>query len=472
MARAARRQGGGQQRKHRSGRRRSAQLEQLNLNAAGIDVGAEHHWVAVPRDRDEEPVQRFGAFTADLYALAEWLRQCQIETVVMESTGVYWIPLFEVLEERGFDVKLVDPHYVRQVPGRKTDVEDCQWLQELHTYGLLRGAFRPEDQVCVLRSYLRQRSMLIAMASRAVQHMQKALEQMNLKLTEVVSDITGKTGMTIICAILAGERDSQTLATHRDPRCKHDQATIAKALEGHWREEHLFALQQAVDQYEFIQQQLQGCDTQIETCLQAFVPKAEVGLPLPAPGRKWRSSQRNAPSFDVHAYLYAMTGVDLTQIDGIDSLSALKIISEIGLDMTRWPTGKHFASWLGLCPGNKMSGGKRYRMRSKPSANRAATALRLAAQGLANSHSALGAYYRRMRARLGAPKAITATAHKLARLVYSMLRYGTDYVDVGQQVYEQKYRDRVLTNLQRKAKVFGYQLVRVEDTDSGVAATL
>src|SRR5262247_3853480 len=246
MAQATRRVGRGQQQKRRASRVRAAQLEQLNLNAAGIDVGATEHWVAVPPDRDAQPVQRFGAFTADLYALAAWLRQCQIETVVMESTGVYWIALFEVLEERGFDVKLVDAHQARQVPGRKTDVKDGQWLQELHTYGLLHGAFRPEDQVCVLRSYLRQRSMLVAMASRTVQHMQKALEQMNLKLPEVVSDSTGKTGMTIIRAILTGERDPQQLATSRDKRCKHDHATIAKALTGHWRAEHLFALQQAV----------------------------------------------------------------------------------------------------------------------------------------------------------------------------------------------------------------------------------
>jgi transposase len=472
MAQATRRAGRGQQQKRRASRVRAAQLEQLNLNAAGIDVGATEHWVAVPADRDAQPVQRFGAFTADLYALAAWLRQCQIETVVMESTGVYWIALFEVLEERGFDVKLVDAHQARQVPGRKTDVKDCQWLQELHTYGLLRGAFRPEDEVCVLRSYLRQRSMLVAMASRAVQHMQKALEQMNLKLTEVVSDITGKTGMTIIRAILVGERDPQLLATYRDKRCKHDQGTIAKALTGHWRAEHLFALQQAVDQHDFIAQQLRACDGHIEGCLQAFVPDVEAASPQSTPGRLWRSSRSNPLSFDVQTYLHAMTGVDLTQIDGIDSLTALKVISEIGLDMTRWPTSKHFASWLGLCPGNKVSGGKRYRIRSKPSANRAATALRLAAQGVANSHSALGAYYRRMRARLGAPKAITATAHKLARLVYSMLRYGTAYVDAGQQAYEQKYRDRVLTNLQRKAKAFGYQLVHVEDLDGGVASTL
>jgi hypothetical protein len=323
----------------------------------------------------------------------------------------------------------------------------------------------------VLRSYLRQRGMLVAMASRAVQHMQKALEQMNCKLTEVVSDINGKTGLGIIRALLAGERDPQRLACHRDRRCTHDQATIAKALEGHWRAEHLFALQQALDQYEFIQQQLRACETQIEACLQAFVPQVEVGSPRTTSAGKRRPRQRQAPSFDVHRYLEAMTGVDLTQIDGIDEVTALKVISEIGLDMARWPTGKHFASWLGLCPGNKLSGGKRYRMRSKPTANRAASALRLAAQGLVKSHSALGAYYRRMRARLGAPKAITATAHKLARLVYSMLRSGTAYVDAGQQAYEQQYRDRVLTNLQRKARTFGYQLVHVEDPGSAQAVT-
>ena len=255
MAHTARRPSARQHHKRRSSRARSAPLAQMNFNAAGIDVGATEHWVAVPEDRDEEPVRRFGAFTADLYVLAEWLRQCQIETVVMESTGVSWIALFEVLEERGVDVKLVDAHQARQVPGRKTDVGDGQWRQELHTSGLLRGAFRPEDEVCVLRSSLRQRSMLVAMASRAVQHMQKALEQMNLKLTEVVSDITGKTGMTIIRAILAGDRAPQLLATSRDTRCKHDQGTIAKALTGHWRAEHLFALQQAVDQHDFLAQQ-------------------------------------------------------------------------------------------------------------------------------------------------------------------------------------------------------------------------
>src|SRR5262245_49399974 len=305
MARAARRQGESHPHKRRSSQARSAPLAQMHFHAAGIDVGATEHWVAVPEDRDEEPVRRFGAFTADLYALADWLRQCQIETVVLESTAVYWITLFEVLEERGFDVKLVDAHYARQVPGRKTDVKDCQWLQELHTYGLLHGAFRPEDEVCVLRSYLRQRSMLVAMASRTVQHMQKALEQMNLKLTEVVRDITGKTGTTIIRAILAGERDPQLLATYRDKRCKHDQATIAKALTGHWRAEHLFALQQAVDQYDFIAQQLRACDGQIEECLQTLVPHVESGAPQSTPVHTWRSSRSNPLGFDVQIYLDA-----------------------------------------------------------------------------------------------------------------------------------------------------------------------
>src|SRR5438067_9820563 len=301
--------------------------------------------------------------------------------------------------------------------------------------------------------------MLVAMASRAVQHMQKALEQMNLKLPEVVSDMNGKTGMEILHAILAGERDPQRLASHRDRRCKHDQATIAKALEGHWRAEHLFALQQALEQYEFLQQQLQACEMQIEACLQTFVTHVDVDTPPPAPARQRRARQRHAPGFDVHGYLAAMTGVDLTQIDGIDALTALKVISEIGLDMTRWPTGKHFASWLGLCPGNKLSGGKRYRMRSKPTANRAASALRLAAQGLVHSHSALGAYYRRMRARLGAPKAITATAHKLARLVYSLLKHGSAYVQQGIEAYESQYRERKIKALARQARAFGYTLM-------------
>ena len=312
-----------------------------------MDVGADAHGVAVPKDRDEQPVRCCGACTADLDALAAWRRQCQIETVVMESTGVDWMALFEVLEERGCDVQRVDPHAVRHVPGRKTDAKDGPWLQELHPYGLLCGAFRPEDAICVLRRSLWQRSMLVAMASRTVQHRQKALEQMHRKLTEVVSAITGKTGMTILRAILEGERASQGLATHREKRCKHDHATLAKALTGHGRAEHLFALQQAVDQDDVLAQQWRACDGHIEACLQTCVPDVEVDASPSPPRRVWRSSRSNPLSFAVQPSLEAMTGVDLTQIEGIESLTALQVISEIGLDRTRWPTRTHCASWLG-----------------------------------------------------------------------------------------------------------------------------
>ena len=382
----------------------------------------------------------------------------------MESTGVYWIPLYELLVERGFEVLLVDARQAKNVPGRKTDVLDCQWLQELHTYGLLRGAFRPVDQVCILRSYLRQRSMLVSYASHHIQHMQKALEQMNLKLSHVVSDITGLTGMGIIKAILSGERDPVKLAKLRDPRCKSSEATVARALEGHYREEHLFTLQQAVELVEFYQQQMTACDRQIEACLQQFEEKSSE-----TPVTTRRRKRRRGIAFDARSYLYRMTGIDLTQIDSIEGNTALTVISEIGLDMNRWPTEKHFGSWLGLAPGSKVSGGKRLSGRTKPSANRAAAALRLAAQSLNQSQSALGAYFRRLKARLGAPKALTAAAYKLARIVYRMLKYGAGYVDQGEAVYEERYRDRLLRNLKRRAAELGFQLTAIE-LNSGQAA--
>lgn len=450
----------------RSRRRRSAalppELKHIHLNAAGIDVGAEAHFVAVSpsRDLDGKDVREFGAFTVDLCALADWLTQCGIETVAMESTGVYWIPLFEVLEARGFDVKLVNPRHVKNVPGRKTDVLDCQWLQQLHSYGLLQGAFRPDDQICILRSYMRQRAMLVRYASHHIQHMQKALELMNIKLGHVVSDITGVTGMRIIRTILEGERDPYKLANLRDRRCKNDENTIALALHGHWRQDHLFALQQAVELFDFYRSQMAECDARIERYLDTF-QDCRDGKTLPKMPRK-RKLHRNEPTFDAHSHLFRITGVDLTRIEGIDSHSALKIISEIGLDMTRWPTEKHFTSWLGICPGSKISGGKVLSSRTKPSANRAAAALRLAANGLHNSHSALGAFLRRKKAHLGSPKAITATAHKLARLIYAMLKNGTEYVELGEDEYERRYRKRVMRNLHRKARAFGYRLVEIE----------
>jgi transposase len=445
------------------------QLKQINLNAAGIDIGSEEHWAAVPpgRDREGQDVRRFEAFSGDLCALADWLKQCEIETVAMESTGVYWIALYELLVERGFEVLLVDARRVKNVPGRKTDVLDCQWLQELHTYGLLRGAFRPADQVCILRSYLRQRSMLVAYASHHVQHMQKALEQMNLKLAHVVSDITGLTGMGIIQAILKGERNPVELAKLRDPRCKNSEATVARALEGHYRQEHLFSLQQAVELVEFYQKQIAACDCQIEACLQQFEDKSPE-TPLTARSRRRR---RSGVGFDARSYLYRITGVDLTQIDSIEANTALTVIGEIGLDMSRWPTEKHFGSWLGLAPGNKVSGGKRLSGRTKPSANRAAAALRMAAQSLNQSQSALGAYFRRLKARLGAPKALTAAAYKLARILYRMLMHGAGYVDQGEATYEERYRDRLLRNLKRRAAELGFQLTAISSSTGQPALT-
>ena len=448
---------------------RPAGLSLLNPNAAGIDVGASSHYVAVPADRAEQSVREFEAFTTDLYRLADWLAECGVETVVMESTGVYWIPLFGVLEEWGFTVMLVDPRRIKNVPGRKTDVLDCQWLQQLHTYGLLSGAFRPEVEIRRLRSYLRQRAMLVQYASHHIQHMQKALTQMNVKLQHVISDITGKTGMDIMQAIVDGERDPRRLAQLRDHRIRADEATIAKSLRGHWREEHIFELSQALELYQVYQGKIAECDREIEAQLERFEDRSD-GEPPAANGKK--RNQKNAPRFDAQSHLYRMTGVDLTRIDGVDAHTALKVISEIGTDMTRWQSAKHFASWLGLSPHNRITGGKVISSRTKPSANRAAAALRLAANALHRSDSALGAFLRRKKAQLGAPKAITATAHKLARTIYSMLRYGQEYVDAGAEYYESQYRQRALRAAKRRAAQLGYDLVPLADAQpsAGVAA--
>ena len=436
-----------------------AELSQLNLNAGGIDVGATSHFVAVPTDRAEPPVREFAAFTADLYRLAE----CGVETVVMESTGVYWIPLFGVLEERGFQVMLVDPRRIKNVSGRKTDVLDCQWLQQLHTYGLLSGAFRPDGDIRRLRSYLRQRAMLVQYASHHIQHMQKALTQMNVKLHHVISDIsdiTGRTGMDIIEAIVGGQRDPRKLAQFRRPGMKADEAMIAKSLQGHWREEHIFELTQALELYRFYHEKIAECDREIEAQLERFEDLSDGESSAPD-GKK--RGQGNAPRFDIRTHLFRMTGVDLTRIDGIDGFTALKLVSEIGTDMTKWPSAKHFASWLGLSPGNRITGGRVISSKTKPSANRAAAALRLAANALHRSGSALGAFLRRKKAQMGAPKAITATAHKLARLIYSMLRYGQKYVDAGAEYYESQYQQRALRAAKRRAAQLGYQLVPIPD---------
>ena len=331
-----------------------AELSQLNLNAAGIDVGASSHFVAVPEDRWEPSVREFDADTADRYRLADWLAECGINTVAMESTGVYWIPLFGVLEERGFEVILVDPPRMKNVPGRKTDVLDCRWLQQLHTYGLLSGAFRPDGEVRRLRSYLRQRAMLVEYAAHHIQHMHKALTQMNVKFQHIIRDITGKTGLAIIEAIVSGEQDPLNLARLRDPRIRADEATIARSLQGHWRDEQIFELTQALELYRVYQGKIAECDREIEAQLERFEDRGDGELPFRKSNRV--KSQKNAPDFDVRSHLYRLTGLDLTRIDGVDAHTALKIVSEIGLDMTQWPTAGHFASWLGLSPNNRITG--------------------------------------------------------------------------------------------------------------------
>jgi len=424
-------------------------LQHINQYAAGIDIGSRSHFAAVPEGTDEQPVREFSTFTGDLERLAEWLIACGVTTVAMESTGIYWIPVFEILESHGLEVKLVNARHVKNVPGRKSDVLDCQWLQQLHTYGLLRGAFRPVEQVCTLRAYVRQRATLVRSAASYIQRMQKALAQMNLQVHNVVTDITGVTGMRIIKAILGGERNPDVLAAMRDQRCKNSESTIARSLKGSYRPEHLFSLRQAVELYEFHQAKIADCDRQILEQLKSF-------------------DAQDTPPANVGEALQRMSGVDLTSIDGIDTNTALKILAEIGTDMSRWKTAKHFASWLGLSPGAKVSGGKVLSSATKPVANKAAAALRMAAFTLFNSKSALGAYLRRQRARLGAPKAITATAHKLARLVYAMLTHGTAYVDAGQEYYEQRYRSRVVQNLKRKAQELGFELVTIQGATAAV----
>ncbi|MFO7634252.1 MAG: IS110 family transposase [Caldilinea sp.] len=437
-------------------------LKQLNLNAAGLDIGAAEIWGCVPEGRAEQTVRRFETFTTDLYALANWLKACQIDTVAMESTGVYWIPIYEILTEGGFEVYLVNARHIKNVPGKKSDVLDCQWIQQLHTYGLLQASFRPTEEMCALRAYIRHRDNLIRHRSSHVQHMQKALHLMNVQLTNVISDITGHTGMQIIRAIITGQHDPIQLARYRDPRCASSEEEIAKALTGNYRPEHLFPLKQAVELYDFYNHQIAACDIEIERKYAAIKPAFPVATE-PLPSRKQSRRSKNEPKFDLRSDLYRLCGVDLTQIDGLDALTVQQIISETGVDMQRWPTVKHFTSWLTLAPHNDISGGKVLRSRTLKSTNRAAQAFRMAAQSVGRSKSALGAFYRRMRAKHGAPKALTATAHKLARIFYHMLKYREQYNDPGQDYYEERYRTRVIQNLHRRARELGMELVPISD---------
>lgn len=429
-------------------------LEIAFPNAAGIDVGGSKHFVAVPADRAEEPVRQFGVYTADLQALADWLQGCGIDTVAMESTGVYWIGLYELLERRGFTVHLVNTRHVKNVPGRKSDVLDCQWLQQLMSFGLLRGAYRPADEVCVLRAVMRHRDALLQEQGRQIQRMQKALLQMNLQLSEVLADIVGSSGQAILRAIVAGERDPLRLAKLRDHRVRAPEAQIAKALEGTWREEHLFALEQSLALFDAYQAQLRGCDGKLQSLLERMARHSTTPTAKP----RAKTPAKNAPKFNLRSALCRWCGVDLTCIDGLEVTTVLKVLAETGTDLSRFASVKHFCSWLTLCPGTKISGGKRLAGRTAPSLNRAKLALKMAASNLLRSQSALGAYYRRLCARMDKPRAITATAHKLARLIYFALTRGQDYVDRGEAYYEERHKQRVIASLRRKAASLGLQI--------------
>jgi transposase len=448
---------------------RVADLTITHRHAAGIDVHAAVHFVAVPAEdvpagfinpdaKLPAGVRKFGTNTGDLEALAAWLKDCGVTAVAMESTGVYWIPLYDLLAGQGFAVILVDPRQTKHAPGRpKSDVLDCQWIRRLHSYGLLTASFRPADEIVQWRGFQRQRDMLIRYAAQHVQHMQKALEEMNVKLTEVVSDVAGQTGMKIIKDIVRGERDPRKLAKHRHERCRATEAQIASALYGNWRKEHLFALKQAVQMYEFYQRQLRACDQQIEACLRGFADKS-AGAALPARPRK-QKPRRQEPRFGARALLFRMAGVDLTVIEGISETTALVILSEIGTDLSRFPTEKNFVSWLGLCPQHRGSAGKIFNRRVRRGANRAARALRMAAQGCHHAKNALGAFYRRIQARCGGAKAVVATARKIAERVYRLLKHGQEYVAQAEHAYEEAYRLRTLKAMARKAESLGYKLV-------------
>lgn len=439
----------------------SGSLAIVHRDAAGLDIGSREIFACVPRDRDPQPVRSFATFTADLHQLANWLVSCGITSVAMESTGIYWIPVFEILEACGIEVYLVDARQLKQVPGRKSDVKDCQWIQQLHTFGLLQRCFQADEARRALRILVRQRESLIRSRATHILHMQKALQMMNVQLTQVVSDITGQTGLRIIRAILSGERNPQRLAQLRDPKCKRSVPEIAHALEGSYKAEHLFALGQAVEAYDFFGRQLLACDQEMARLYRQMPPRShDPDQPTnPPPPIRQQRPRKNQAHFDLTTALYQLTGVDLTAIPGIDALTAQTVLGEIGLDMSHWPSVKHFASWLGLAPRHEKSGGKVLRKRTLKNANRASTALRMAAQALARSQTALGAFYRRLKAKHGPAKANVATAHKLARIIYAMLKERTPYVELGADYYTQQQQASLLRYLDRKAKALGMMLV-------------
>ena len=441
----------------------------LKANAAGIDIGSAEHWVAVPIDRDGKHVRPFSALTHGLHELADWLQSCGIQTVAMEATGVYWVPLYEILEERGLEVCLVNAHHAHNVPGRKSDVLDCQWLQQLHSYGLLRASFRPSDDFVALRTYLRHRESLLRSNARFIQQMQKHMTLMNIKLDRVVSDIAGETGMRIIRDIVAGQHDAVALARHRDPRCKKSEAEIADSLRGEYRADLLFTLRHSLELYDVHQERLIECDGEIQKLVDAIAASMPAVEP-PKKATKVRRDRRRDPKLNIHASLHRIAGgVDLYQVTGIAELTAVQLIAEIGTDMTVWPTAKHFSSWATLAPGCRITGGKRYRPKRTHSAHRVAQILRMAAVSAGRTPSAIGAFYRRLSARIGKAKAVVATAAKLARIIYTLLKNGTLFEEAGAKAYEERYRDRVLRNLRRKAQALGFDIVEKPELAESVS---
>jgi len=438
----------------------------INPNAAGIDVHSEEMWVCVPADRAECNVVKFGAYTEDLYAIADFLSTCRITSVAMESTGVYWIPLYQVLEERGFTVCLTNARHVKNIAGRpKTDKLDCQWIQRLHSYGFLKASFRPDDAICRIRTIQRHRTTLIQEASRHIQHMQKALDQMNLKLSKVLTDITGVSGMKIIEHILQGARNPKFLATFRDHRCKCSEEEIAKALTGDYREEHLFVLRQAFESYRFVQGQLRNCDREIEARLQRIDKQLDAAqTPPPCGPRVSRSRTRHTLqcSHDGRSLLYECFGTDVTAIPGIDVTNGFILLSELGADLRAWGRDKCFVSWLGLSPTFESSAGHVKSSTTNPVNTPASRVFHLAAQSAGRSKTALGAFYRRLKARIGAPKALTATARKIACIFYHMVTKREPYREVGEAAYTQQQKDKVLKRLKRQARQLGYVLTPQE----------
>jgi transposase len=451
----------------------AAQMEALPVlrpHAAGIDIGSRSHGVCVGFTTQAASclIQEFPAHTAGLRAIAAFLHKHQVNTVALESTGIYWIPLYELLQAEGFEVLLVDPSYSHQLRGRpKTDRRDCQWIYRLHSVGLLAAAFRPDEKTCQLRASLRQRGNVVRQASRHVQHLQKAVEQMNLKLTEILSDITGVTGRSILRAILRGTRALEKLAKYRDKQGKASEAEIAQTLTGSYRDEHLFELKQAYEAWQFALGQVAKVDEQIARQLGRM--KGDRALPPLKP--KARPKRRvDSPCFDVRTALYYVVGLDLTEIEGISDLTALTVISEIGPGVSQFATGKKFCSWLGLCPNWKKTGGRVRSSRTRRGVNRAAQALRMAAQSLHHSQGALGGFLRRMKGRLGAQAAVTATAHKLARIVYLALKHGMRYMRHSQEEYETQMKDKQIKALKRKARQLGLEVI--EKTSASVATAV